>query len=708
MLALVVDEAVAVQVVEQALNVDLMLGARLAGEVRSDFQEKTVGAIQKLDLPDRLSVELLGGTKSNLVKPILIKFLRHQDIFIVKNAALYIGDTGDELAIEILTERLEVLDENFFSQKEFGGPDKTGKIWTEHIKALANVAPQQAITFLKGKLLPAGRSSKIITWFTGGSRLFMQLAAEEVLPRLVDDLRQSTSQAQKDELLNLIELNKKECEKFLPDLINILKNEEDTNIQQRLTDLIIQFNLEAVVKASIWMMSQSNEEVRKKAITFIVEHKIQCLQELECLLADENEKPDVALSTAVALAGLGHDVATNVLGEVLLGHEFYRARAYAASALRGIKNEESIALLLQGLEDPDEYVRQAAAFSLAVLGKAESISVLMNCLNVGHRDVHIHAIRSLAKLGIEAPLWEKLQHKHFGWQTAAVELVKLGKKHALQALCETLIDLGGESLGEIIDLLAKSADENSVEWLLDTLESPTQYMDIAEPYFLNRISLVLNRLPNRLAAKSLYRLLRLQTTQNIEQISWLLPYTQNQCKFYNYEIFRSPPAKPQPTQQDTLDIIATTVVETNERIKQMEPKPKNDFTGATFSGPVNFGDNPTGQFIGTQNNYTTEPNIQATIDDLKTLITHLQNQHPNVTTEAQALKIIDAEFTEIKRNPTHKLATLRKQILNPERHLQAIKATAAEIVKHYLEESIWSKASITYIDKLSETPDQGA
>jgi hypothetical protein len=109
-----------------------------------------------------------------------------------------------------------------------------------------------------------------------------------------------------------------------------------------------------------------------------------------------------------------------------------------------------------------------------------------------------------------------------------------------------------------------------------------------------------------------------------------------------------------------------------------------------------------------EHNHTTDPEIQATIDDLKTLITHLQTQHPNITTADQAHEIIDAEFTEIKRNPSHKLATLRTQILNPERHLQAIKATAAEVAKHYLEASIWAKASITYLDKLSETPDQGA
>jgi hypothetical protein len=109
-----------------------------------------------------------------------------------------------------------------------------------------------------------------------------------------------------------------------------------------------------------------------------------------------------------------------------------------------------------------------------------------------------------------------------------------------------------------------------------------------------------------------------------------------------------------------------------------------------------------------ENNYPTDPEIKSAITDLQTLITDLQTQHPNITTEAQALTIIDAEFTEIKHNSTHKLTNLRKQILNPERHLQAIKATVAEVGKHYLEESVWAKASITYIDKLSETPDQGA
>jgi ElaB/YqjD/DUF883 family membrane-anchored ribosome-binding protein len=109
-----------------------------------------------------------------------------------------------------------------------------------------------------------------------------------------------------------------------------------------------------------------------------------------------------------------------------------------------------------------------------------------------------------------------------------------------------------------------------------------------------------------------------------------------------------------------------------------------------------------------EHNQTADPEIQGAIADLKSLITHLQSQYPTVTTEAQALEIIDAEFTEIKRNPNHKLATLRKQLLNPERHLQAFKAAAVDYAKTTVEKSPLIQATITYIDKLSETPDHGA
>ena len=109
-----------------------------------------------------------------------------------------------------------------------------------------------------------------------------------------------------------------------------------------------------------------------------------------------------------------------------------------------------------------------------------------------------------------------------------------------------------------------------------------------------------------------------------------------------------------------------------------------------------------------ENNYPNDPETKAAIADIQTLIAQLQTQHPQVTTQAQALDTIDVEFTEIKQSKTHRLATLRQQLLNPERHLQATKAALGEIAKHYLGESVWAKTIITYLDKLSEEPNHGA
>ncbi|MFH7245163.1 MAG: hypothetical protein ACHWZW_20190 [Spirulina sp.] len=113
-------------------------------------------------------------------------------------------------------------------------------------------------------------------------------------------------------------------------------------------------------------------------------------------------------------------------------------------------------------------------------------------------------------------------------------------------------------------------------------------------------------------------------------------------------------------------------------------------------------------YIEAQHNYATDPSVQATIMDLKALITHLQSQHPTVANESEALAIIDAEFTEVQHSSSSKWANLRQQLINPKRHLQATKATLIEIAQHYLEESIWGKATITYLDTLSQPPEKGA
>jgi hypothetical protein len=114
-----------------------------------------------------------------------------------------------------------------------------------------------------------------------------------------------------------------------------------------------------------------------------------------------------------------------------------------------------------------------------------------------------------------------------------------------------------------------------------------------------------------------------------------------------------------------------------------------------------------------ENNYPKDETLKQQIPEVRQLVHQLQQTH-QPTTEVQAAEIIDVEFREIqKTNPTRwqtirkQLQLLKRQLLNPESHLKATKATLAEISKHYLEDSLMAKATITYLDTLSAETDQG-
>jgi hypothetical protein len=115
-----------------------------------------------------------------------------------------------------------------------------------------------------------------------------------------------------------------------------------------------------------------------------------------------------------------------------------------------------------------------------------------------------------------------------------------------------------------------------------------------------------------------------------------------------------------------------------------------------------------------ENHYPIDPEVNSAIANFRTILTNLQTQHPTVTTETQALEIIEAEIATLQTTTPSRWQTIRpqisilkRQLLNPERHAQAIKATLGEIAKHYLEESVWAKALLTYLDKFSEEPNHG-
>lgn len=110
MLALVDDEKQALRVVKLALEVDLRLGARLAGEIKQEFQEKSVDLVVKLKIPQDLRVEFLGLTRSVNAVAALINALNDENSFVRSSAAGALGDIGNSQAVDALI--LALNDEN--------------------------------------------------------------------------------------------------------------------------------------------------------------------------------------------------------------------------------------------------------------------------------------------------------------------------------------------------------------------------------------------------------------------------------------------------------------------------------------------------------------------------------------------------------------------------------------------------------------------
>ncbi|MBR8838101.1 MAG: HEAT repeat domain-containing protein, partial [Stigonema ocellatum SAG 48.90 = DSM 106950] len=106
MLALVEKEAQAVRVVKLAIEVDLALGARLAGEVNPKFQKKTVDLILGLEISQLLKIEFLKSTRSGYGVAFLINGLQDEDSSVRTRAAYALREIKDTQAVAALIQAL--------------------------------------------------------------------------------------------------------------------------------------------------------------------------------------------------------------------------------------------------------------------------------------------------------------------------------------------------------------------------------------------------------------------------------------------------------------------------------------------------------------------------------------------------------------------------------------------------------------------------
>jgi HEAT repeat protein len=596
----------AVRVVKLALEadskfpaVDLMLGARLVGEVKPQFQEQTLGLVSADQLSDEaevsywLQVELLGRTRSKLALPKLRQLLKNPNLDIARKAADWIGFLGYQEAIPDLLQMLSELD--IWILQENGSrrfSDRTLSLEIEIIEAIGKLSQEDAVLKLRDFLCESSN--------------FIYLINQDIVINLLVKLDRDFST---EESLSNLECSKdpnqiSKASKLLFKagildapfkLIQRLNGEQDLQIHKAIIESLGLFDTDEAVSALVNIIKSPDSSIREQAAKTLIKHeRVAAIDGLIDHL--DNPDWDIRWYSAFVLGKLRSVAAIPILLDGLLD-EHRNIRRVAAESLGMIESDEVICPLLSSLADPDYAVRRSAAISLAQFDRQEAIPELLKALRHYYPSDDSYAMveipfqlnedwivsirgmthEMLKQLGdnqaIQAWLLERsvrgireqvadalgrfnteevirglFDSLHKGVKAAAVPLGKLGKQEVVPELIELLQDPNQiSSSNKVIDtlvFLASLGNLSIVSQLLSILENINDYKH-TDFYFSNRVAIVLAKIEHEAMSGYLPALVKLLPTEVGEQASWAIAAIQSRCQFYNYEIAQcSPPELP--------------------------------------------------------------------------------------------------------------------------------------------------------------------
>ncbi|MFB8791546.1 MAG: HEAT repeat domain-containing protein [Potamolinea sp.] len=720
MLALLEDETQALRVVRLALEVDLYMGSRLAGEVKLRFQEQTVGMVSALDVPEWLKVELWGRTGSKRALPTLLKFLRSHDLRIAQKAAAWIGFIGDAVVVPELIQILEslekwVVEKNLHTsllhlgKEEFSGKvlsHEAAALEAEIIKVVANLSPQDGQTKLCEYIK---EPSSFIDLFMQADIIYTLAAscdpifAEEQALNVLEDCNTINSINKIHQLVEL--LSKLKSVKAPSVLIKKLSLDESTQFSDTVINYLGLFDSEDAVEALVELIGSPISSIREKAANALIKNRQTKAGDY---LTRHLHKPDwdIRWCASVVLGEFGNDASLAMLSEGLVD-ENYRIRVTAAKLLGNLDPKLTSSLLISALDDSTYSVRRNAAISLAGFHRCEAIPELLKALRHYYptdvlssgKEVIFHVTdnypvkitgftqEALSLLGSHDAINDWLLERNFysksrehiiyalgkfdtrevqdtlieslrqGNKIAAIPLAKFGKKEVIKDLIELLKNSHlVSSTSKVTDPLVALIEAGNCEMvpeIISLLKDVERHVDDRgheDYYFRNRLAIVLMKIRHAKMPQYIPDLLKLLSTEVGQQASWVIAAIQANCQFYNYEIAQWKPKPLPPSPTDILVKIDKTTQDTNRRTKQMADQPKNDFSGAIFQAPVNFGDKNQGNFIGTQNNYAA-PQATAAAQQLKTLLGKLRQKDPNATDEQLFDMLLNGFETMPQQNP---------------------------------------------------------
>jgi HEAT repeat protein len=373
MLALVDDEAEAIRVVRLALAVDLQLGARLAGEVQLKFQEKIVGLVIALDVPQLLKVQFLGITRSDCVIVILRQALNHEDNSVRWRAVEALGKIGNPEAVAVLRQALNHEDSS---------------VRRRAASALGYVRTPQAMP----TLIPAlNDEDSLVRWRT--PEALGNIDTPEAVAALIAALNHEDSSVRWRAASSLGKIGTPEA---VAALIPAL-NHEDSSVRWRAAEALGKIGTPEAVAALIPALNHEDSSVRWRTAEAL--GKIGIPEAVAALIpALNHEDSSVRWRAASSLGKIGNPEAVAVLIQAL-NHENSSVRGKAADMLGNIGAPEAVAVLIQALNDEDSSVRGSAADALGNIGAPEADAALIQALSDENSWVRGSAADALGNIG---------------------------------------------------------------------------------------------------------------------------------------------------------------------------------------------------------------------------------------------------------------------------------------------------------------------
>jgi HEAT repeat protein len=469
----------------------------------------------------------------------------------------------------------------------------------------------------------------------------------------------------------------------IPNLLNALKNKDfDSDARWYVPSALGELGLLEAVPGLEKALKSEDREVRKIATeALLVLKSVEVHVQRTSLEHEDSNVHEIVNST------IRDSDPVETVPELLkaLDSEDAGVCERAIDALENLGSVEAIFGLIKALEHTNSYVKGMAAFALGNLGSVEATPGLIKALKDESADARFSAALALGKMGSVKAVPELLlvmERGNSDAEIASEALRKLGSVEAIPGFVKAL------------------EDENC---------------NICETAFR-----ALGEIKGGRADHILPNLLTLMSKKSGEYALYALTAIQTNCQFYNYEIaqWKLAPHTIERSPTDLLANIDKTTQAINQRTKQMTDQP-------TYSSKYTIHGNPTivegdmevkGDNVGTKNIYFgSDETLRQQLADLNEFIAELETKHPNLQTTAEADEILEAEIVQVQtENPTRwqtlrrQMSLLKRQLLNPDRHLQATKATLIEVAKSACDKSLIVKAIITYLDKLSEEPNHGA